>query len=43
MIVAHTRHGHCHTYICHVGQDIEICAAVVKVDDKVAAGCAAGK
>ena len=43
MFVAHTRHGRCHTYRCHAGQDNDICAAVVKVESKVAAGCAVGK
>lgn len=43
MSVAHTRHGRCHTYHCYAGQDTDTCAVVVKVDGKVAAGCAAEK
>ena len=42
MSVAHTHHGRCHTNLCHVGQDTDTCAAVVKVEGKVVAGCAAG-
>ena len=41
MSVAHTHHGHCHTYLCHGGQGTDTGVAVGKVDDKVAAGCAA--